>query len=171
MRLRLRLLGTPLLPQALDLARVRFEAAEGVQKPPMRSGIDQGALVVLAVNLDKCSADRLHDLHAHRLVVDEGAGAAVRELDAAQDQLVLGGNAVGIDQRARRVVIGEIEGRRHLALLGTMPDQRNVAARTERERKRIEQDRLAGAGLAGERSKALREIDIEPLDQNDVTDG
>jgi hypothetical protein len=56
-------------------------------------------------------------------------------------------------------------------LLGAMPNQRDVAARTERKRKRIKQDRLAGAGLAGQRSKAFGEVDIKPLDQNDVADG
>src|SRR5262249_4167438 len=65
----------------------------------------------------------------------------------------------------------EIERRRHLALIRTVPHQRDVAARAERKRKCIEQDRLASTGLAGERGKALGEIDIEPLDQNDVTDG
>ena len=56
----------------------------------MGAGIDQRALVVLAVDLDQRLAQLLHHLHAHRLVVDEGAGAAVGELHAAQDQVVLG---------------------------------------------------------------------------------
>jgi len=85
------------------------------------------------VNLDQRSANGLHGLHAHRLVVDEGAGAAVRKLHAAQNQLVLGWNAVLIDQRANRMVIREIECRRHLALLGTMPNQGDVAARAPSE--------------------------------------
>ena len=60
----------------------------------MRRGIDQRAVVVLAVDLDQRAAELLQHLHAHRLVVDEGAGAAVGELHAAQDQLVLGGDVV-----------------------------------------------------------------------------
>ena len=58
----------------------------------MRRRIDQRALVVLAVDLDERRADRAQHLHAHRLVVDEGAGAAVRELHPAQDEV-----AVGVD--------------------------------------------------------------------------
>src|SRR6185369_12880838 len=127
--------------------------------------------IMLPVNLDQSSADGLHGLHAHRLVIDEGAGAAICKLHAAQNQLVLGWNAVLIDQGADRMVIREIECRRHLALLGTVTNQGDVTAGTERKRKCIEQDRLASAGLAGERSKTLREIDIESLDQNDVTNG
>ncbi len=51
----------------------------------MGRGIDQRAGVVLAVDFDQRRAERLQRLHAHRLVVDEGAGAAVGELHAAQD--------------------------------------------------------------------------------------
>ena len=43
----------------------------------------------------------LQRLHAHRLVVDEGARAAVGELHAAQDQFVLGRDVVAAMQRAR----------------------------------------------------------------------
>jgi hypothetical protein len=126
---------------------------------------------MLPVNLDQRRTNGLHGLHAHRLIINEGAGAAISKLHAAQNQFVLGWNAVLIDQRADRMVIREIEGRRHLALLGPMPYQGDVAARTERKRKRVKQDRLAGAGLAGQRSKAFGEVDIKPLDQNDVADG
>ena len=51
-------------------------------------------------------ADRAQHLHAHRLVVDEGAGAAVRELHAAQDEV-----AVGVDLGALRRC-GAPDGRR-----------------------------------------------------------
>src|SRR5665254_6355 len=38
------------------------------------------------------------------------------------------------------------------------------------QREGIEQDRLAGAGLAGEHGKPRGKIDVEPVDQNDVAD-
>src|SRR5262249_62179063 len=60
------------LPQALDLARLRFEAAERVEQAPMRRRIDQRALIMLPVNFDQRSANGLHGLHAHRLIIDEG---------------------------------------------------------------------------------------------------
>ena len=69
------------------------------------------------------------------------------------------------------MVVGDVEGGGHLALLGALAHQRRVAARAERQRKGIEQDRFAGAGLAGQRGKAGAEIDIQPIDQNDVADG
>jgi len=41
-----------------------------------------------------------------------------------------------------------------------------VTAPAERERERIEQDRFARAGLAGEHGEARRAIDVEPFDQD-----
>ena len=109
-------------------------------------------------------------LHAHRLVVDEGAGAAVGELHPAQDQLVLGRDVVGGQQRADRMAGGQLEGGGHLPLLGAVAHQRGVAARAERQREGVEQDRFAGAGLAGQHRQPGGEVDVEPVDQDDVAD-
>ena len=125
---------------------------------------------MLAVDLDQRRAERLQRLHAHRLIVDEGAGAAVGELHAAQDQRLVGGDVAFSQQCARRMPRRQLEHRGDLALLGALAHQRGVAARAERQREGIEQDRLAGAGLAGQHGKARREIDVEPVDQNDVSD-
>ena len=60
----------------------------------MGRGIDQRTVVVLAMDFDQSRAEAFERLHADRLVVDEGAGLAVGELHAAQDQGVLGLDAV-----------------------------------------------------------------------------
>ena len=116
----------------------------------MGDGIDQGAIVVLAVDLDQGRADGLEHLHADRLVVDEGAGAPVRHLDAAQDQV-----AVDVDiglrrDAAGRVIDGAVEHGRDLALGLAMAHEAAVAAPAEGQREGIEQDRLARARLARE---------------------
>ncbi len=157
-------------PQPRDLDGLGFEAAIGVEQPAMGCGIDQRAVVVLAVDLDQRGADGAQHLHRHRLVVEEGAGAAVGELDPAQNQLVFGRNVVGGEYRPRRMIHRHVEGRRHLPLLGTLAHQAGIAAAAERQRERIEQDRFAGTGLAGQHRKARREIDIEAVDQDDVSD-
>ena len=68
------------------------------------------------------------------------------------------------------MVAGDLEHGGHLALLGALPHQRLVAAPAQRQRKGVEQNRFAGAGLAGEHGKAFGEIDVEPVDQDDVAD-
>jgi hypothetical protein len=46
-----------------------------------------------------------------------------------------------------------------------------AAAPAQRQRQRVEQDGLAGAGLAGERGQAAIERDVELVDQHDIADG
>ena len=56
------------------------------------------------------------------------------------------------------------------ALLGAMADETRIAPAAERQRECIEQDGFARAGLAGQHREATGEFDIEPFDQDDVTD-
>jgi hypothetical protein len=49
--------------------------------------------------------------------------------------------------------------------------QSAVAARSQRQPERIEQNRFASPGLAGERRQPGRKGEIEAIDQNDVADG
>ena len=93
--------GAARLPQRGDPGGIGFQAAEGVEQAAVGAGVDQRALVVLAVDLDQRLAQLLHHLHAHRLIVDESAGAPVGELHAAQDQVVLGRDVVGLSRMAR----------------------------------------------------------------------
>ena len=159
------------IPCARNRRRIVLEPRIGIEQAPMRRNIDERALVMLAMDLDQRAAERFQHLHAHRLVVDEGARAPVGKLHAAQDQAVLGSDAVFGEQCERRVARLDIECGRHLSLLGALPHQTGVAAAAERKREGIEQDRFAGAGLAGEHRKTSRIIDVEPFDQNDVADG
>ncbi len=126
---------------------------------------------MLAVNLDQRHAEALEHLDADRLIVDECPRAAVGELDAAQQQRILDGDAVVDEDVARRMaVVVELEGCDDLTLLRSVPHQAGVPARPERQREGIEQDRLAGPGLAGEHREARSELDVEALDQDDVAD-
>ena len=163
--------GAARLPQAGDFRGVAFERTEGVEQAAMRGGVDQCAVVMLAVNLDQHRAQLLHHLHGDRLVVDEGAGAPVGELDAAQDQLILGRNIVGGQNGAGRMLLRHLEHGDDLALLQPLAHQSLVAAAAERQREGVQQDRFAGAGLAGQHGKVPGEIDVEPVDQDDIADG
>ena len=113
-----------------DRRGIVIEPAIGVEQAAMRASIDQGAGVVLAMNFNERGAQGLQRLHADRLVVDEGAGAAVSELHAAQDHRLIDGD-VG-EQRARRVLRRQFEHRGDLALLGALTHQGDVTASAQR---------------------------------------
>ena len=51
-----------------------------------------------------------------------------------------------------------------------MADQSGVAAAAERERECVEKDGLARAGLTRQHGEPAGKFDIEPFDQDDVTD-
>ncbi len=136
----------------------------------MGRGIDQRTLVMLAMDFDQSRADRFQGLHADRLIIDEGAGAAVGELHAAQNHLAGVVEAIGGEDRGRRMPLRHIEHRGDLALLRAMADQIGIATAAERERERIEQNGFARAGLTGQHRKTTGELDIEPFDQDDVAD-
>src|SRR5690606_20280739 len=74
------------------------------------------------------------------------------------------------EQAAGGMIAAHVEHGGDVALPGTVADQRTVAAAAERQRQRVEQDRLTGAGLAGQHRHALPEIEIEAVDQDDVAD-
>ena len=63
-----------------------------------------------------------------------------------------------------------VEDSRHLALLGTVPDESAVAAPAEGQRQGIEKNGFAGAGLSREDGQAARQGEIQLFDQDDVTD-
>src|SRR5215472_2775707 len=137
----------------------------------MRGGIDEGAFIVLAVDFDQRGAKRTQHLDADRLIVDEGTGPAVGKLHAAQNVLVLAAEAVVGKKRARGMALADFKSGRDLALLGGLAHQGDIAARAERKGKSIKQYRLAGAGFAGQHREAGTEIDVQPVDQDDVADG
>ena len=162
--------GASGVPQLLQRRDLLFEAGEGIEQAPVGRGIDQRALVMLAVDLDQRRADRFKGLHADRLIVDEGAGAAIGQLHPAQDHLTGIVEPVVAEDGGRRMALRNIEHRGDLALLHAVAHQTRIAAAAERQRKGIEQDGFAGAGFAGQHREATGKFDIEPLDQDDVAD-
>ena len=125
--------GTAGFPQRFLGGDIALQPGEGIQQPPVRRGIDKRPLVVLAVNFHQCRADRLQRLHADRLIVDEGAGAAVGKLHPPQYHLArLFGHGVvdivGGQDRRGRMTPGNLEGGGDLALLRAVTDQPGIAA-------------------------------------------
>src|ERR1700730_9864521 len=137
----------------------------------MRAWIDEGAIIVLAMNCDECAGDRLQHLCGHPLIVDESAAAAVRQLQAPQNKAAGSVYVLCLCRDHRRVVLGKFESRADLTLRRAVADQAAVASGAKRQRKRIEKNRFAGAGLAGQNGKSTVEFEIELVDQNDVADG
>jgi hypothetical protein len=153
-----------------DGSRLTLQRAKSVEDGAVRVGVDEGSVGMLAVDLDQRRTDRFQHLNADRLVVDEGARASIRNLNPAQDEVALRVDVrLGCDL-ARRVLERNVESGRNLALAFAVADEAAVAAPAESERKRVEQNRFAGPGLAGQNAEAVAEVEFEPVDQDDVAD-
>jgi hypothetical protein len=58
----------------------------------------------------------------------------------------------------------------HLPAVLALPHQRGVTAAAQRKAERVEEDGLAGAGLAGQCRQARIEADIQLVDEDDISD-
>ena len=154
-------------------AAPRVDPAEGVEQGAVAARVEQAAIVMLAVDLDEqrrraraaAPAETGWSLTKARLppsaltmrrMTSGSPGSPARPFSSSSAE--------------RGMVGGELEGDadRRLRLAGA--HQAAVGARAEREAERVEQDRLAGAGLAGQHAEARPEFEVERLDQDDVAD-
>ena len=137
----------------------------------MGRGIGQADLVVLALHLHQRRTQALEQGDAHRLVVDEGAAAAIGLHHAAQHQLVLGRHVL-VPQDGETGMVGrrvEAGGDRGLRL--SRAHRAGFGTRAQREPQRIEQDGLARACFAGQHRQSWREGKVQALDQHHIANG
>ena len=140
----------------------------------MAARIDQAAVVVLAVNFDKRRGDFAQQRHADRLIVEKGLRSAVRLELALEDQRFAGLDLqFGIlDDAAHRLwKRSEFEAGRHACPAFAGAHESAVGPIAEHQPERVEQDRFTRTGLAGEDAEAPGKLQVERLDQDDVSDG
>ena len=113
---------------------------------------------VLAVDVDKELADLTHLLRGGRRTVDVAARPAAGVEDAAQQQFVVGFEVVGGEPGADLRKPAEREGSRNFGLVAAGADDAGIGTVAERQGQRIDQDRLAGAGFPGQRTKTGRKF-------------
>src|SRR6266478_365654 len=102
---------TTLAPETLNLVALSFEPAESIQQTSMGRGVDKRPVIMLAVNLHQNCAQVFQYLRAHGLVVHEGTGTSIGELNAAQNEFILGRNVVLGHQNMGRMGRRQIKGR------------------------------------------------------------
>jgi hypothetical protein len=146
------------------------KTTESIEKRAVRVGVDQSAVVVLAVDFDEKLASLAHQLHGDRLVVDIGLGAAIRRLHPAENQVAIVVDTVLANEKPGRMAHTDIEDRRHLPFVAAMADKRTVATAAKGQRQAIEKDGFSSPGFAGQHGKTGIERQIKPFDQDDIAD-
>ena len=153
--------------------RARIELAERIEQVAVALGVEQAAVVVLAVDLDRQRAEVAEQARGRRAAGDEGAAAAIALERPANDQRLAwrGFDPLLPKQFMDRMTARQFDLGRNRRTVLARADQPDVGPRTQRQAECVEQDRLAGAGLAGEHAEARLELELEPFDQDDVVDG
>ena len=154
-----------------DLPGACLQPAVGVQQAAVVRLVEQAALLELPLDFHQMVGQPAQQRDRDRLVVDVGAAAPVLRQHPAHHQLVvLDLDVVLVQNCAHWMAFGDVEGGRDLGLIGAGAQQPAVRPVAERQAERIQQDRLAGTGLAGQRAQARGEFQLKPVDQNDVAD-
>ena len=126
---------------------------------------------MLTVDVDENAAGLPQQQHRNGLAVDVCPGAAVRRQNPAHHELVAALDRLLLQpaQQSRRR-LAQIEGRGDLGPLGPVADHFRSAAAAGQQLQRIDQDRFAGAGLAGEHRESRVELELDGLDDGEVAD-
>jgi hypothetical protein len=147
--------------------------AEVVEELALGLAAQQALVLVLAVDLHEPLAELAQVGERRGGAVDEGPRAAVGADHAAQQALA------GVVRVLHRLLAqpgarGEGSFERELgADLGLrLPGahEGGVGAVAQHQAERVDQDRLAGAGFAGEHREAGRELEVERIDDGEVAD-
>ena len=136
----------------------------------MTARVEQPPIVMLAMYLDQRLPELAQQAGRDRLIVDEGPAAAVGPHQPAHHQRVarLRGKAIVGEQRVGGMGGRQLEGHAHRRLRLAAADQAAVRPRAKRQPERVEQDRLARPGFAGEHAEAAAELQVQRLDQHHV---
>ena len=142
----------------------------GIQQQALGIAAQQGLMRMLAVDIDQRLGHLAQLLNGHRGTVEVGTGTAAGIEDTPQQQ-----SAVSVEIALPQPDFGvmqtcQVEFCGNLGSLSHVADQTRIGAIAKRKRQRIDQNRLAGTGLAGERTKPGRELKLEAIDQNEVSD-
>ena len=140
-----------------------------VEQAAMRGFVQQALLLELAVDLDQFPAQPPEQAGRNGCIVHEGAGPPIPAQCAAQDQFV-GRVDFQVPKRGCRLFRGRVETGSDICPVRANPDKPAIGPRTQGQAERIQQNRLARAGLAGKHGEARSEREFQPFDQHHIAD-
>ncbi len=159
----------PVAEPLRGLARQGFGAGMRVEQLALRGSAQQRLVRMLAVQVEQPFAGFLELGKRGGVAVDEAARPAGAVDRAAQNQLAGVAGQVALGEPGRHG-FGNLEFTRQLGALGAFAHHRRIAAAADQKLDGIDQNRLAGAGLAGEDGEALGELERGVVDQDVVAD-
>ena len=159
---------------AVGVATLELCAArEAVEDLELRRGEHQAPVLVLAVEGQEPSAERLQVGGRRRATADEGAGSS-RGADPPSEHDLLGAVGQALGDRGELRVVQEARRQRedalHPCLRGARTDDLRASLAAEEQVERVREHGLPGPGLAGDRVQPGAEAQLGALDQEQVLD-
>lgn len=128
--------------------------------------------VELAVDLYQRVADVAHESNADRLIVDKSPAATVGANSATQHQAIAASvKPRFIENAAYRMIAVECEFGCCCSLCGAGAHHTAFGTKAKRQAQSVEENRFAGAGFTRQYTEAPSEIEVQPVDQNQVAYG
>ena len=160
----------PVAGGGADPGQRRVVAAEGVEQHQLAAAGEQRLVLVLAVDLHQQPGEFAQLRDRRGAAVDPGPRAAVGAQGAPQ----LAGDAVveilfAQPGQGLRTAL-QVELRVQLGARGAVTDHAAVRALPGQEAERVDQQRLAGAGLAGHHGQADAELELGGGDDGEILD-
>ena len=122
---------------------------------------------MLAMDVHQLLAQLTQPGNGAGVAIDLCARSAVLFDDAAQQQLARVAGQVVFGQPGGQCVVNAEE-RRDIGPLGPLAHQRGITAPAQYQAHRIQQDGLAGPGLAGQHREARPEFDLGRFDDHEI---
>ncbi len=137
----------------------------GVERPELVCGFEEQLALALAVDVHQQRSELAQRGERGRLIVDiRGAAAGARHA-AHQDELVVVERSLqDVLDGLAQTGLGQLETADDAQLLGAGAEQVAGAALADQQAEGREQQRLAGAGLAGPGAEAGLQLDAHVLD-------
>ena len=148
-----------------------IQAAIGVQQGAMTGRVEQTTLVMLAVDLDQGFTQLAQHRGGYCLIVDIGPAPAIGADLTAEDQAVFDIQILLPQKLPHRMIIRRIEGGHDGASIRALAYQSRATPPAQGQAEGIQQNGLAGTGLAGQHTQACLQIEIQTIDQHDIGNG
>ena len=164
--------GLPGVPGGADRGGLLLRAGIGVEHLALGLRAQQRVMRVLAMDVEQEFGGVLQLRQRRRAAVDEGARATAGVDHPAQDQHAVVRRVARLVEpghQPRQAVDHEFD--RDFGTRRAAAHHAALGAVAQRQRQRVDQDRLARTGLAGEHGEPRREIEFDRFDQQVIADG
>ncbi|EQD77883.1 Negative regulator of class I heat shock protein [mine drainage metagenome] len=143
-------------------------SAVGIEQGQLLLALQQRLMLVLAVDLQQMRGQFAQLRQRHRAAVDPRARTARGGQHAAQAAVPVIVQGLRVQPSARGGAGGEVEFGADLGAFRAAAHQCGVGARAAKQQQRVDQQRLAGAGLAGDHGQAGAQRDFGPGDYSQI---